>query len=131
MYEPLEEYRRSCSRILITSRGEHTHPIPLPTKTPPPIRAEILHLLKTLDEDLPDLTPRRFLRHSATQLYLRQRLPHLRYPTLIDIHPSLSNRDHIRAYILQAQEACCPVGTGWEGEDLPQHNLFLLIVTMH
>ncbi|KAJ6528892.1 hypothetical protein B0H19DRAFT_1083230 [Mycena capillaripes] len=38
VFEPLEEYRHACPYILITSSGLHTHPIPLPTKTPPAIR---------------------------------------------------------------------------------------------
>ncbi|KAJ7437910.1 hypothetical protein B0H11DRAFT_1884881 [Mycena galericulata] len=115
IFEPLEEFREQCPRILVVCHGEHTHPIPLPTKTPPSIRVELFDLLTTLDHDLPDLTPRRFLRHPATDSFLRKRLPDLHNPTLLDLHPSLGNRDHIRAYILQAQNSIFPEGTGWEG----------------
>jgi hypothetical protein len=34
-YVPLEEYRTSCPQILIVCHGEHPHPVPLPSKTPP------------------------------------------------------------------------------------------------
>ncbi|KAJ7122723.1 hypothetical protein C8R46DRAFT_1238174 [Mycena filopes] len=93
----------------------HTHPIPLPTKTPPHIRDELFDLMINMDHDLPDLTPRRFLRHPTTDSFLRKRLPGVHNPTLLDLHPSLANRDHIRAYIVQAQNSIFPEGTGWEG----------------
>ncbi|KAJ7199716.1 hypothetical protein B0H12DRAFT_967309, partial [Mycena haematopus] len=58
---------------------------------------------------------RRFLRHPTTDAFLRKRLPGLVNPTLLDLHSSLGNHDHIRTYILQAQENIFPAGTGWEG----------------
>jgi hypothetical protein len=114
-FEPLEEYRQVCPHILVVCRGEHTHPIPLPTKTPPSIRAEVLDLLKSLDQDLADLTPRRFLRHPVTVAFLQQRFPAINKPNLADLHVSLANREHVRAYILQVQNQCFPFGTGWQG----------------
>jgi hypothetical protein len=117
-FEPLEEYRHRCPRILVICRGAHTHPIPLPTKTPPPIQAELLGLLESLDQDLPDLTTRRFLRHSVTVAYLQRRLPTINNPNLADLHISLANRDHVKTYILQAQKRCFPFGTGWKGDAL-------------
>ena len=119
MYEPLEEYRQECPYILITVKGEHPHPIPLPQKTPPAIRSDIFNLLASLDEDLPDLTPRRFLRHSTTKVYLRQRFPGVLQPTLIDLHVSLANRAHLGSYIEQAKGKHFPAGTGWEGLSRP------------
>ncbi|KAH7917224.1 hypothetical protein BV22DRAFT_1026787 [Leucogyrophana mollusca] len=118
MYEPLVEYRSKCPRILVVCRGPHSHPIPLPTKTPPAIQAELMSLLKSLDQDLPDLTTRRFLRHPIIQSYLRHRLPALPYPAMSDLHPSLANKDHIQSYIQHAKGDCFPAGTGWEGERL-------------
>jgi hypothetical protein len=115
IYEPLEEYRVACPKVLVVCHGEHPHPIPLPTKTPPSIRSEIIHLLQKLDSDLPDLTARRFLRHPTTRAFLQDRLPHIREPTLVDLHSSLANRDHRRAYILQVQSTSFPFGTGWDG----------------
>jgi hypothetical protein len=114
-YEPLKEYRQVCPRILVVCRGEHTHPIPLPTKTPPSIRTEVLNLLKSLDQDLADLTPRRFLRHPVTVTFLQRRFPAINKPNLTDLHVSLANREHVRAYILPVQKQCFPFGTGWRG----------------
>lgn len=114
-FEPIEEYREACPRVLVVCRHEHAHPIPLPTKTPPSIRAEIFSILHILDQDLPDITPRRLLRHAVTFAYLQNRLPNIPQPTLADLHVSLANREHIKAYILQAQARCFPDGTGWKG----------------
>ena len=116
-FEPLEEYRHLCPRILVICRGEHAHPIPLPTKTPPSIQADIVDLLESLDQDLPDLTPRRFLRHSVTTAYLRKCFPAINNPNLADLHISLANRDHIKTYIIQVQKRCFPLGTGWAGSN--------------
>ncbi|KAF7372822.1 hypothetical protein MSAN_00488200 [Mycena sanguinolenta] len=115
IFEPFEEQREICPYILVVCHGAHTHPIPLPTKTSPGIRDEIFARLSTLDHDLPDLTPRRFLRHPTTNVFLQKRLPGVINPTLLDLHSSLGNCDHIRTYILQAQENIFPDGTGWEG----------------
>lgn len=97
------------------SRCTHPPDTP-PDQNPPRIREEIFELLITLDHDLPDLTPRRFLRHPTTHAFLRKRLPDIPNPTLLDLHPSLANRDHICSYILQAQQDGFPEGTGWEGQ---------------
>ncbi|KAJ7892031.1 hypothetical protein B0H14DRAFT_2185801, partial [Mycena olivaceomarginata] len=58
---------------------------------------------------------RRFVRHPTTDAFLRKRLPGIPNPTLLDLHSSLGNRDHIRTYISQAQENIFPNRTGWEG----------------
>ncbi|KZP11654.1 hypothetical protein FIBSPDRAFT_913544 [Athelia psychrophila] len=116
-YEPIEEYRKACPRVLVVCRGEHTHPIPLPTKTPPSIRAELFAILQSLDVDLADIMPRRLLRHTLTQAYLQKRLPNVPRPMLADLHVSLANRQHIKSYITQVQNRCFPHGTGWKDED--------------
>lgn len=115
VFEPVAEYRDQCSQILIMCQGEHTHPIPLPTKTPPAIRNEVDDLLRSLDYDLPGLTTRRFLRHPTTVSFLKRRLPDINNPTLSDLHPSLANREHVRTFIQQIQDEKYPQGTGWEG----------------
>ena len=115
-FEPLEEYRDVCPKILVVCCGGHTHPIPLPAKTLPAIRAEVFELLKHLDMELPDLTPRRFLWHPAMAAYLQKQIPEINHPTLADLHISLANREHINTYILQVQQQCFPFGTGWKGE---------------
>lgn len=117
VYVPWESYQKDCPKVLVVCSGQHTHPIPLPTKTPPTLRAELLRLMESLEHDLPDLTPRRFIRHPTVCAYVRNRLPHMHNPMLSDLHPSLANQDHLRAYIRQAQSKCLPCGTDWEGED--------------
>ncbi|KAF7968248.1 hypothetical protein HWV62_31541 [Athelia sp. TMB] len=114
-FEPLEEFRAACPRVLIVCKNVHAHPIPLPTKTPPSIRREVMDLLLTIKQDLPDITPRRFLRHSVTRTYLNSRLPTIENPCLSDLHISLANREHIKAYITQVQSKYFPFGTGWKG----------------
>ncbi|KAF8887650.1 hypothetical protein CPB84DRAFT_1849819 [Gymnopilus junonius] len=76
---------------------------------------EIYSLLESLHYDLPDLTPRHFLHHAAMEAFLWKRLPEVQNPTLIDLHPSLGNKDHLRSMILKVQETHFPFGTGWEG----------------
>ncbi|KAF8179521.1 hypothetical protein K438DRAFT_1908313 [Mycena galopus ATCC 62051] len=63
VFAPKEEFRADCPFVLLVTHGAHPHPVPLPTKTPPKIRAQIFDLLEKLAEDLPDITPRRFIRH--------------------------------------------------------------------
>lgn len=120
-FEPIEEKRDKCPFVLVIARGVHTHPIPLPTKTPRVIRDEVQQLLCTLDEDLPDLTSRRFLRHSSLKSYLVLKYPTLLNPTLADLHISLANRAHLQCCIDVVKNECFPLGTGWEGK---VYNLF-------
>ncbi|KAJ3765016.1 hypothetical protein FB446DRAFT_795477 [Lentinula raphanica] len=116
IYEPLPDFRRQCPKVLVICSGEHTHPIPASTKTPPELRATILDLLCTsMVKELPEMTPRRFLRHPIVQDFIRSQVPFLRQPQLSDVHPSLNNNDHLRAYISLAQKVVFPAGTGWEG----------------
>ncbi|KAJ3834076.1 hypothetical protein F5878DRAFT_697457 [Lentinula raphanica] len=114
-YAPLEEYRIYCPYILITSKGPHSHPIPLPEKTPRVVKTELDSLFKQLEVDLADLTPRRFLRHPILQSFLSTRYPMLRNPMLSDLHISLSNRSHLKVYIEHAKNTHFPEGTGWKG----------------
>ncbi|KAJ6585422.1 hypothetical protein B0H19DRAFT_927021 [Mycena capillaripes] len=101
VYEPLEEYRDECSSVLVVLKGVHCHPIPFPAKTPPGIKREILRLLPRFQEDLPDLTPRHFLRNPITRSYLADRFPDTLNPTLSDLHISLANRSHLKTFIDQ------------------------------
>ncbi|KAJ6506213.1 hypothetical protein C8R47DRAFT_1241345 [Mycena vitilis] len=115
VFEPKPDVRAACPFVLIVTHGDHPHPVPLPTKTPPKIRSQVFELLGKLAEDLPDITPRRFIRHPIVQSFLASKFPFITCPTLADWHVSLSNRSHIRAYIKQALESFCPFGTGWSG----------------
>ncbi|KAJ3926352.1 MAG: hypothetical protein NXY57DRAFT_1065053 [Lentinula lateritia] len=112
-FEPLEEYRSFCPYILITSKGPHSHPIPLPQKTPARVKLELTSLFEKLDVDLADLTPRKFIRHPIVQYYLSSRFPMLRNPMLSDLHISLSNRSHLKVYIEQAKKVRFPRGLMW------------------
>lgn len=116
IYEPLEEYRSTCPRVLIVCSGPHIHPIPSPLKTPPTVRHTIFRLLSNLGQDLADITPRRFLRHPNVRSYLKETFPHKHPPTLSDLHISLSNQEHLRSYLDQAKMKAFPEGTGWGGE---------------
>ncbi|KAJ7590350.1 hypothetical protein C8J56DRAFT_1048512 [Mycena floridula] len=115
VFKPHEWYHAQCPRILIVCKGPHSHPPPLPTKTPALLRASIMNLLYSFDEALSDLTPHRLLRSPASQLFLATQVPHIKEPTFIDLHPSLANFDHLGSYIHHAQEYMYPEGTGWKG----------------
>ncbi|KIK75466.1 hypothetical protein PAXRUDRAFT_36981 [Paxillus rubicundulus Ve08.2h10] len=91
-YQPLQEYQQACPKVLVVCSGVHTHPIPLPTKTPLVVRSQILSLLHEMDYNLPDMTPRRFLRHTSIKSYLQTRFPPTVNPALSDLHISLANR---------------------------------------
>ncbi|KAJ3873403.1 hypothetical protein F5051DRAFT_337723 [Lentinula edodes] len=114
-YEPLEQYHRVCPYVLIVSKGPHTHPIPLPEKTPAAVKTELNTLIRKLDVDMADITPRQFLRHPIVKSYLRSRFPLLHNPMLSDLHISLSNRSHLKVYIDVIKAVDFPFGTGWKG----------------
>ena len=65
-FQPTEAFQAQCPNILVICHGDHPHPIPIPTKTPPSIRSKIMDLLGALHQDLPDLTPRRFMCHPCS-----------------------------------------------------------------
>ncbi|KAF9026394.1 hypothetical protein BDZ89DRAFT_1134819 [Hymenopellis radicata] len=115
LYEPLEEYRKTCPYVVVSYSGEHTHAPPLPLTTPQRIRSEIFEIFAKMGEDLADLTPRRFLRHAITRTYICSKLPNMRHATLGDVHPSLANREHLAMYICQAKARIYPQGSGWQG----------------
>lgn len=114
-YEPLEKYRAVCPYFLITTKGPHSHPIPLPEKTPRMVKAELGKLFERLEVDLADITPRKFLRHPIVRSYLSTTYPLLRNPMLSDLHISLSNRSHLKVYLDTAKKTYFPDGTGWKG----------------
>ncbi|KAJ7211557.1 hypothetical protein C8J57DRAFT_1097634, partial [Mycena rebaudengoi] len=115
IFEPLPEYRKQCPKVLLICEGAHTHPVPLPTRTPAHICSRILGLLEETAEDLPDMTPRRFIRHPLVKVFLKKLLPTISSPTLADWHVSLANRSHLNAYIKLARETLWPFGTDWQG----------------
>ncbi|KAK7038761.1 hypothetical protein VNI00_010646 [Paramarasmius palmivorus] len=111
IYTPLEEHRQDFPYTLIIVRGtEHNHLVPLPTKTPPRLRSQLLELLRTMSEELSDLTPRRLLRHPIMCAYLKQHFPNKPNATLGDFHPSLLNHSHIASFIKIVKDEVFPAG---------------------
>ncbi|KAK7047447.1 hypothetical protein VNI00_006678 [Paramarasmius palmivorus] len=115
-YTPTEEFRDQFPYTLLIVRGTHTHLPPLPTKTPPRLRAQILGLLGSMTEELSELTPRRLLRHPLICSHLKMVFPDKPNATLGDLHPSLANHSHIRSFIKTVKNEVFPEGTGWEGK---------------
>ncbi|KIJ07136.1 hypothetical protein PAXINDRAFT_90891 [Paxillus involutus ATCC 200175] len=115
VYQPFEEYRTTCPRILVVCSKPHNHPVPLPAKTPTSIWSDLFRILEEMDHDLPDMTPCRFLRHPTVLTFLRRQSPDSPHPTLANLHVSLANRDHLWSYITQVQKLKFPFGTGWQG----------------
>ncbi|KAJ6627414.1 hypothetical protein B0H10DRAFT_1779384 [Mycena sp. CBHHK59/15] len=105
VFEPVAEFQTICPFVLIIANGDHPHPVPLPMKTPPKIHAALMELLESLGEDLPDITPRRFIQHPLVKAFLAWMFPSLICPTLADWH----------AYIKQAREQHYPFGPDWAG----------------
>ncbi|HEV7737709.1 MAG TPA: hypothetical protein VGO47_10115, partial [Chlamydiales bacterium] len=115
VYSPLPEEQEKCPFVLIICSGPHTHPIPFPCKTPPQVERQVFEMLETLELDLTDATPRRVMRHPLIQMSLSRLLPEISNPTLIDLHPSLGNKDHLRMYISAIKYDKFPFGTDWAG----------------
>ncbi|KAJ7580435.1 hypothetical protein C8J56DRAFT_1058074 [Mycena floridula] len=115
IFQPLEAHRRACPYVLVTVKGVHEHPIPLPLRTPPAAKAIVLDLIDKIGTELADLTTRRFLRHPAVRAYLQETFPGEVAPNFSQIHVSLANRAHLSSYIDKASKKKFPFGTGWEG----------------
>lgn len=107
-----------CPRVVIVSRSPHSHPPPLPTKTPPILVSLLKSLLKDLGWKLADATPRRVVLDSAFMHSLRSHLgwSGIRDPVFSDLHPSLENLDHVRRCINILRNDYYPEGTGLAGK---------------
>ncbi|KAG6819960.1 hypothetical protein H0H93_007040 [Arthromyces matolae] len=121
-YKPIDEHRSRCPWAVMTVKGIHNHPIPLPQKTPPPVKEELFRILIMLREDLPDLTARGLIRHPVLKAYLGSKFPDIHLPTLTDLHVSLANRSHLQTYIDFVKLELYPSGTGWKGLQLLKAN---------
>ncbi|KAJ3927388.1 MAG: hypothetical protein NXY57DRAFT_1106683 [Lentinula lateritia] len=113
VYEPVAEFREQCMKSLIVCHGPHRHPPPVPSTTPPLVAQNLIAFIKDLD-DLPNLTARRLLSKESTRIFLRQQLPDIPDPSLMDLHHSLGNLDHLQVYVTKAIRMMYPRGTGWE-----------------
>ena len=105
----------ACPRIIVLSRGPHTHHIPIPSHLPLYIREILRDLLFRLGEDLASATPRRIMQHSVIRAGIVQLLPDLRAPTLGDLHPSLFNKDVLAGEINVVRKIAFPHGMDIEG----------------
>ncbi|KAF7334423.1 hypothetical protein MVEN_02271600 [Mycena venus] len=112
---PLKNFEPSALIFLSFQAASTPTPSLFPKKTPVHIRHEISTLLNSINDDLADLTPRRFLRHPVVKSYLQRQFPNVFNPTLIELHTSLANRAHLKAYITAAKVDLFPAGTGWKG----------------
>ncbi|KAF9520944.1 hypothetical protein BS47DRAFT_1286751, partial [Hydnum rufescens UP504] len=65
--------------------------------------------------DLPNATPHRFSHYPLVVYALKTLLPQVLMPTLMDLHPSLGNHDHIRVFINAKKDEMYPFGTDWKG----------------
>ncbi|KAF8315972.1 uncharacterized protein EI90DRAFT_3021720 [Cantharellus anzutake] len=104
-----------CPYVAITFQGSHTHPIPLARTVPAQLRDLITSLVKGMGADLADATPRPFSRYPSVQYALKSFFPDLPHPTLMDLHPSLGNYEHLRIFTKVQKRKEFPFGTDWEG----------------
>ncbi|KIJ53133.1 hypothetical protein M422DRAFT_42920 [Sphaerobolus stellatus SS14] len=100
LYIPTEDFISVCPYILVT---------------PPIIKEQVLDMVRHMDLDIADVTPRRMMQHPAVYTRIRELCPDMENPTLIDIHPSLANKDHLRVYVNQIKSDIYPEGTDWNG----------------
>ncbi|KAJ7688773.1 hypothetical protein B0H14DRAFT_3533113 [Mycena olivaceomarginata] len=118
--------RQQCPYVLVTSKGTHQHPIPLPEKTPQrPSPGPTRHDSTTLP---PPSGPQNILDEQASPP---------RDATLTALHPSLANRAHLAAYIALIREEHFPHGTDWKGilhlkahqdAQLPEHQRYIRVI---
>ncbi|KZV86821.1 hypothetical protein EXIGLDRAFT_774231 [Exidia glandulosa HHB12029] len=114
VYVPVAAQRSACPFVLVVCSGPHNHPDPAPTKTPPAIRGLFESMLRDLDWQLADATPRRLMLNGAFLGRLRSALgwTDKRMPTLAHLHPSLGNYDHVAYLINCLRKQEYPNGTG-------------------
>jgi len=110
----------ACSRIVILCRNPHSHPPPVPGKTPPALKGIFFDLLSLLKWKLADTTPCRIFLDTAFIEGLQQALSwdpvhYGRNVTLPDLHPSFANLDHMRRLINTMRKDYYPRGTGYDG----------------
>ena len=88
-----------CPQVVVVSRNPHSHPPPLPVKTPFSLVQLFQSLLLQLKWKLADATPRRIMLDSGFMQGFRQAIGWMdRHcdPSLQLLHPSFGNLDHVR-----------------------------------
>ncbi|KZW03626.1 hypothetical protein EXIGLDRAFT_758968 [Exidia glandulosa HHB12029] len=104
-----------CPSVLVVCSNPHSHPLPPPTNTPPLVRRVFEGMLRSLDWQMADITPRRLVLNSRFMHHLRTALGWSQYrnPQLSDLHPSLGNFDHTSYLIGLVRNEVFPKGTGF------------------
>ncbi len=115
VYHLQKKYWHECSHIVVMCHTAHTHLIPILFITPEHIQSSLWRIARSLDHDLPNITPRCFMCHSILRAFLWNEFPHLQEPMLIDMHPSLANLNHLGTIISAIAKKEFPSGTGWSG----------------
>lgn len=108
----------NCPQVVVVSHNPHSHPPPLPVKTPFPLIQLFRALLLQLDWKLADATPCRIMLDSGFMQRFRQAIgwaDRHQDPLLQDLHPSFGNLDHVRRLIEVMRANHFPFGTGFQG----------------
>lgn len=132
-----------CPQVVVVSRNPHSHPPPLPVKTPFALVQLFQSLLRQLEWKLADATPRRIMLDSGFMQGFRQAIGWMdrhRDPLLQHLHPSFGNLDHVRRLIEVMRTTEFPFGTGFQGAEeelkrqqcsLPLDHRYLRCVERH
>ena len=117
MYMP-NKVSATKNQILIVCKDTHNHPSPAPTKTSPLYANIFKSRLVNLGWKLADTTSRRILLDSGFLSNLRSQLgwAYNKNPVLANLHPLLSNNDHVKRMILDMRDVHFPMGTDFKGE---------------
>lgn len=117
IYTPIDLGTHSW--IAIVCRRPHNHPPPEPCKTPEPYRRILYHILQGMGRRLAGASCLGVSRDPQVIALLRGYLnwpsESLLDPTLIDLHPSLANLDHLEYLIKIIKSRDFPDGMGWKG----------------
>lgn len=108
--------------------GPHIHPPPCPAKTPEAYRRIFNWLLESMDWRLANATPRRVLRDEGVIASLRHLLSGAginprKEPSLLLLHPSFTNFDHMAWMIDQVKNKYYPNGVDFEGTAFQQSSV--------
>ncbi|KAF8588888.1 hypothetical protein K439DRAFT_1613228 [Ramaria rubella] len=117
----------ACVKILLVSRGAHSHPDPSPARTPLTIIEIFNSFLRGLDQHLANTTPRRLALDLAFVSALGTHIAWagIQDPPLSALHPSFGNMNHTLHLINILRKEYFPSGTGLKGamELYKQHKL--------
>ena len=118
IYTPYDQDIVRVPKIVIVCTNKHTHPPPVPAKTPPVYCQILRSILLDLGWKLADATFRRILLDTGFMMSLRKELgwTGIRDPVLANLHPSFANSDHVKRLILDLRDTHFASGTGFAGQ---------------